>query len=230
LTKLILTGLGLIVITLACSAPAASGTSVPVDQLTPAATLPATAGTSATAFTTAPAAATSGYFTRSGIGLTAPTCDGSFTPEQTEGPFYKGGSPEANILYQSGMTGTRLIVVGYVLDADCQPIPGAWLDFWQADASGTYDNQGYALRGHQYTDEQGRYYLETVMPGEYPGRTQHIHVKVQAPGGQVLTTQLYFPGSAGNSSDSIYDPATQVTIEDHGDYQLAVYNFVINAR
>jgi protocatechuate 3,4-dioxygenase beta subunit len=128
------------------------------------------------------------------------------------------------------MEGIRLIVVGYVLGADCQPIPGAWLDFWQADANGVYDNQGYTLRGHQFTDEQGRYFLETVMPGEYSVRTAHIHVKVQAPGGQILTSQLYFPGSGGNTSDSIFTPATQVVMEDRGDHQLAYYNFVLHSE
>ena len=43
------------------------------------------------------------------------------------------------------------------------------------------------------------------MPGLYPGRTKHIHVKVQAPGKPVLTTQLFFPGVAANASDWIYD-------------------------
>ena len=35
------------------------------------------------------------------------------------------------------------------------------------------------------------------MPGLYPGRPRHIHVKVQgAAGGRVLTTQIYFGDSA----------------------------------
>ena len=42
------------------------------------------------------------------------------------------------------------------------------------------------------------------MPGLYTGRTKHIHVKVQAPGKPVLTTQLFFPGVAGNRSDNIF--------------------------
>jgi len=173
-------------------------------------------------------AATDDWFVENGITLAEPVCDGTITPQQTEGPYYKEDSPEQNVLYESGMAGTRLLVVGYVLDADCQPIPGAWLDFWQADASGEYDNAGYTLRGHQFTDEQGRYFLETVVPGEYPGRTQHIHVKAQAPGGQIVTSQLYFPGSAGNTTDRIYTSATQVTIEDRGDNLVAYYNFVLD--
>ena len=94
---------------------------------------------------------------------------------------------------------------GSVLGLDCKPLAGALLDFWQADAEGAYDNQGFRLRGHQFTDADGRYRLETVVPGLYPGRTRHIHVKVQRPRGRVLTTQLFFPGVAGNRSDAIFD-------------------------
>src|SRR5439155_751695 len=82
---------------------------------------------------------------------------------------------------------------------------GGLLGFWQADASGNYDNRGYTLRGHQFADDAGQYHLETVVPGLYPGRTRHIHVKVQAPNGPVLTTQLYFAGEARNASDSIFN-------------------------
>jgi len=66
---------------------------------------------------------------------------------------------------------------------------------------GCMTNTGYRLRGHQFTDEAGRYALETVVPGLYPGRTRHLHVKVQAPNQPVLTTQLYFPGQPSNATD-----------------------------
>ncbi len=165
-------------------------------------------------------------FDANNIILAAPECNSGLTSSQTEGPYYKSGSPERNSLYEAGMPGKRLLVVGYVLDQNCQPIPGAWLDFWQADANGSYDNAGYTLRGHQYADAQGRYFLETVFPGEYPGRTQHIHVKVQPPNGNILTSQLYFPNEPGNSSDGIFDSALLVKLEDRGDYFVAYFNFV----
>ena len=61
------------------------------------------------------------------------------------------------------MGGTRLLITGSVVNTDCRPIAGAWLDFWQgADDAGRYDNDGYTLRGHQYTDEHGRFTLETT--------------------------------------------------------------------
>ena len=155
-------------------------------------------------------------------------CDAAVTPSQTEGPFYKPGSPERTSLLEPDMPGTKLVISGYVLTRDCQPIGGAWLDFWQADANGAYDNSGYRLRGHQFTDATGRYELETVLPGQYPGRTPHVHVKVQAPNQSVLTTQLYFPGQPRNDRDGIFNPALLVSIQDTDDGKLASFDFVLD--
>ena len=94
----------------------------------------------------------------------------SLTPEETEGPYFKAGSPEQANLVQAGMPGTKIVITGYVYTADCKPVANALLDFWQADANGNYDNSGYTLRGHQFTDANGRYQLTTVIPGLYPDR------------------------------------------------------------
>jgi protocatechuate 3,4-dioxygenase beta subunit len=144
-----------------------------------------------------------------------------------EGPYYAPGSPERSSLLEPGMEGTKLVITGYVLTPECESIPGAWLDFWQTDANGVYDNAGFRLRGHQYTGPNGSYRLETVLPGEYPGRTAHIHVKVQAPGGQVLTTQLFFPGSQGNTSDSIFSERLLVVMETGQDSLQGTFNFIL---
>jgi protocatechuate 3,4-dioxygenase beta subunit len=150
------------------------------------------------------------------------------TIAQTEGPYYKAGSPETTNLLQDGMPGTPLTITGQVLDANGNPVANAWLDFWQADANGNYDNSGYTLRGHQYTDENGNYTLTTIVPGLYTGRTEHIHVKVQAPNGPVLTTQLYFPGVAQNARDGIFDQSLLLNIVDNGDgTQSGTFNFTV---
>jgi protocatechuate 3,4-dioxygenase beta subunit len=156
-----------------------------------------------------------------------PTCSGTPTPSQTEGPYYKAGSPERTSLREPGLVGTPLTIKGYVFSTACQPIAHAWLDFWQADSDGNYDNAGFKLRGHQFTDKQGSYQLETIVPGEYPGRTRHIHVKVQAPGQPVLTTQLYFPGEPHNNSDSIFSPELLMQVQNTSNGQLAKFNFVL---
>ena len=146
------------------------------------------------------------------------------TPERTEGPFFKANSPKRASLLESNTAGTKLVITGYVYTTDCQPVAHALLDFWQANANGAYDNSGYTLRGHQYTDANGRYQLTTIVPGLYTGRTEHIHVKVQAPNGPVLTTQLFFPGVAGNESDGIYDPKMVITVQDTPDATSAEYS------
>ncbi|MBK8824018.1 MAG: intradiol ring-cleavage dioxygenase [Anaerolineales bacterium] len=151
--------------------------------------------------------------------LEMPVCSG-VTPQDQEGPYYTPNTPEKNSLLEESMQGDKLILIGYVLNAECQPIANAWLDFWQADANGEYDNTGYTLRGHQFTDEQGRYYLETIIPGLYSSRPiRHIHVKVQAPNAEILTTQLYFP------EQPIEGLTVQLT-ETEGQYQ-AIYNFIL---
>ena len=153
--------------------------------------------------------------------------DGAVTPPQTEGPYFKPNSPARASLIESGMPGTRLVVEGSVLTADCKPVPRALLDFWQADAAGRYDNEGQRLRGHQLTDDAGHYRLETVVPAQYPGRTRHIHVKVQAPGRPALTTQLYFPGESANQRDGIFDPKLVMKVRDVEGGKIGAFDFVL---
>jgi protocatechuate 3,4-dioxygenase beta subunit len=126
------------------------------------------------------------------------------TPRQTEGPFFTPRSPRRTSLVEPGTRGERLVLAGVVLSTRCRPVAGALLDFWHCDAEGEYDNLGYRLRGHQSSDANGRNRLETLLPGLYPGRTRHIHVKVQAPARPVLTTQLYFPGEPANRGDALF--------------------------
>jgi protocatechuate 3,4-dioxygenase beta subunit len=149
------------------------------------------------------------------------------TPSQTEGPYFTRNSPERASLLETGLGGTRLVLTGQVLSTSCNPVGAALLDFWQADADGEYDNRGYRLRGHQFTDAEGRFRLETVVPGLYTGRTRHIHVKVQAPNSRVLTTQLYFPGEAQNARDRIYSPKLLMALAGEGGQQRGMFNFVV---
>ena len=158
-----------------------------------------------------------------------PACDDGDdpTPQQTEGPFFTPSSPQRASLLEAGIEGTRLVVTGAVLDTACQPIGGALLDFWQADAAGRYDNEGFKLRGHQFTAANGRYRLETVVPGLYGGRTRHIHVKAQPRAGATLTTQLYFPGEPANDGDAIFDPRLMMRVRAAGDPRRARFDFVL---
>jgi protocatechuate 3,4-dioxygenase beta subunit len=159
-----------------------------------------------------------------------PACDAqsSPTPRQTEGPFFTPKSPERQSLLEPGIKGRPIEIAGFVLTRSCKPVPGALLDFWQADADGAYDNSGYRLRGHQFADKEGRYRLRTVVPAAYSGRTAHIHVKVQAPNHPALTTQLYFPDLPGNARDALFRPELLMRAVKTGDGLAARFDFVLD--
>ena len=104
-------------------------------------------------------------------------------------------------------------ITGVVTDKKGKPLEGVKLDFWQANTLGTYS--GFAelhtegqnwLRGHQFTDADGRYELTTLRPGRYKidetqERCAHIHVQVKPLAGPLFTTQLYFRDDPVNKTD-----------------------------
>src|SRR5262245_3603250 len=169
--------------------------------------------------------------TKPSAGPLAPTpeCgdDDEPTHTTTEGPFFKPRSPERTNLIEPGIPGDRLEVTGKVFTTGCTPVSGALIDFWQADGDGEYDNSGFRLRGHQFTDARGQWRLETVVPGLYPGRTRHLHVKVQAQGGRVLTTQLFFPDEPRNRRDGIYDPELLMATRVQSGIREGRFHFVL---
>lgn len=147
-----------------------------------------------------------------------------------EGPYYVPGAPMLEPPYvmpqRPDEPGEPLVFSGTVTTPDGQPIVGALLDVWHADATvpGTYSNihpgqPDFNLRGKLKTDEQGRFELTTIRPtpyhipdqgptgrllgalGRHSWRPAHIHVKISADGYQPLTTQLYFQGDEFLDSD-----------------------------
>jgi protocatechuate 3,4-dioxygenase beta subunit len=159
-----------------------------------------------------------------------PACEGPSRPTraQTEGPFFRPNSPLRNNLITANRPGERMTLAGHVVTRSCRPVAGALVELWHADARGEYDNSGFDLRGHVMTDERGRYWFETIVPGLYPGRTRHFHVKAQAPGRRVLTTQFYFPGEPGNARDGIFDRALVMRIERAADGRLGRFDIVLD--
>jgi protocatechuate 3,4-dioxygenase beta subunit len=101
------------------------------------------------------------------------------------------------------------------------------MEFWHTNDQGEYDPAGNAFRGQQVTDAAGRYRLETISPGPYPGRTRHIHVRIKAAGQATLTTQLYFPDEPLNEDDFLFQPELLMAMDHSGDRPQAQFNFVL---
>jgi protocatechuate 3,4-dioxygenase beta subunit len=164
-------------------------------------------------------------------GLTpTPACHDGDEPtlRQTEGPYFKPKSPERSDLREPGMTGTRIALSGLVLTRACRPVAGALVDLWHADETGEYDNKGFRLRGHVFTDADGRYGFATIVPGLYRPRARHFHVKVQAPGRPVLTTQFYFPDEPDNRRDGLFRPELTLRLAEAGDGRAARFDVVLD--
>ena len=98
------------------------------------------------------------------LAATAQAPCGAPTPADIEGPFYKAGAPARASLAEPGSKAEKLVLSGVVRSADCKPLAGTTLDFWQADAGGEYDNRGYRYRG-------------SVIPSPWPATdegTRHV--------------------------------------------------------
>jgi protocatechuate 3,4-dioxygenase beta subunit len=163
-----------------------------------------------------------------------PACDKNTgaTETQIEGPYYTPNTPLRAVLREPTTIGTPLIIEGRVLSTDCRPINGAVLDIWSCDGNGDYDNDGFKLRGHQFTDAHGTFRIETVKPADYGSfllrRAPHVHVKVQGRETPLLTTQLFFPGEALNKDDAMFSKSLLLRVEKSGDGSLhAVFDFVL---
>lgn len=158
-----------------------------------------------------------------------PACDDEeeLTIEREAGPFFRPNSPLERDLYPDAPNGERITVAGFVFDKRCRPLAGSLVEIWHADEKGDYDSVGFRLRGHQFTDNQGRWWFNTIVPALYPGRTRHFHFKVQRPGGRVLTTQLYFPSESRNAEDRLFDEALLLEIKQTRDGKFGRFEFVI---
>lgn len=163
--------------------------------------------------------------------LMAATEESPETEDNWEGPFYKAGAPLRSVLLEKGMAGTPLTLTGRVLDTRGRALRGALLDFWHADSTGTYDNQGFTLRGKLHTDDEGRYTLRTIKPRGYGPETDqrpaHIHVKASSGSSPVLTTQLYFRGDPWNRRDPAVRPSLIMAPRPGADGLVATFDFVI---
>lgn len=127
------------------------------------------------------------------------------TPSNTLGPFYRKGAPRTEKLIEQNEPGTPLLVAGRVRNTDGQALPAATIEVFHSDHQGEYDHKGFHHRGQIPVHESGEYKFETIIPGQYDDRAQHIHYVITAPGHKQLVTQLYFetdPKFEGNPDKS----------------------------
>jgi hydroxyquinol 1,2-dioxygenase len=144
------------------------------------------------------------------------------------GPFYVEAAPvvASGADISGSLEGDDLLIAGSVSDAQGNPIPGATVDIWHADADGKYDVQIDSTRlggrGRVVTGEGGRFHVWSVVPthypipddgpvgemlraqGRHPYRPAHVHFMVRAEGHRPLVTHLFLEGSEYLDSDVVF--------------------------
>ncbi|WLQ05775.1 catechol 1,2-dioxygenase [Arthrobacter oryzae] len=173
-----------------------------------------------------------------------------------EGPYYVPDSPAqetpATLSMREDEPGTPLLFQGQVTGVDGVPLQGAKVELWQADDLGFYSQFApglpeWNLRGTVLADDAGHFQINTIQPAPYQiptdgacgqliaaagwhaWRPAHLHLKVSAPGHQLITTQLYFPGDPHNADDiaSAVKPELMLDVQDREDApgRVTTYDF-----
>jgi catechol 1,2-dioxygenase len=169
-----------------------------------------------------------------------------------EGPFYVPNAPRADgeitLPMRAEEPGPPLTFAGQVTSVDGTPLAGALVEMWHADALGFYSQFApglpeWNLRGAVIADDDGRFAVHTIQPAPYQiphdgatgkliaaagwhaWRPAHLHLKVSAPGHQLVTTQLYFEGGEYNDSDIASAVKPELMIAQAGG--SVTYDFVL---
>jgi catechol 1,2-dioxygenase len=155
---------------------------------------------------------------------------GTATESTVLGPFHVVESPPRELGDAIGLDhkGEPCLVTGRVTGPGGEPLPGAAVDVWQANAEGFYDVQQPGvqpelnLRGLFTADGDGQFWFRTIVPryypipsdgpvgkllaatGRHPYRPAHIHFIVSAPGHLPVTTHLFPDDSPYLDSDAVF--------------------------
>lgn len=174
-----------------------------------------------------------------------------------EGPYYVPNAPEqgakGTIPMRENESGTPLVWTGQIRSVEGTPLEGS-VQLWHADADGFYSQYApglpeWNLRGTFSTGADGKFEITTVQPAPYQiptdgscgkliaaagwhaWRPAHLHVKVNAPGYEELTAQLYFPGDEHNDDDiaSAVKPELMLDPKPSADGGVTIsYDFVLD--
>lgn len=173
-----------------------------------------------------------------------------------EGPYYVPNAPDAvdnKIPMRDDEPGTPLTWKGSIKAVDGTPLTDAKIELWHADDKGFYSQFApnipeWNLRATFHADDEGNFEIHTLQPAPYQiptdgacgkliaaagwhaWRPAHMHVKVSAPGYELLTAQLYFPGDPHNEDDiaDAVKPELMLDPKPQGDGVAIDYSFVLD--
>lgn len=127
-----------------------------------------------------------------------PNCSPS--PEMTVGTHYI-----PNVAQMKSRLGEGLVIEGKILSANnCQPVPDAVIEIWQAGNDGQYRMD---LRAFTLSMPDGSYRFDTEWPNFLP---PHIHFIVTAENHRKLVTQWIPENETGHATFDMVLPRNMV--------------------
>ncbi|THU91963.1 intradiol ring-cleavage dioxygenase [Dendrothele bispora CBS 962.96] len=177
-----------------------------------------------------------------GVSALVDSLNNAKPPGATEGSVLGPFFTEDAYDFQNGESiasegkGEYMYVHGRVLDTKGKPVPHAVIDTWETDGFGMYDTQ-YSerekpeCRGRLKSDGDGNYAFRAVVPVSYPipsdgpvgkmvtklgrhvFRPAHLHMQIEAPGYEKLTTALYPRGDPYISSDAVFGVKSSLIVD-----------------
>ena len=171
-----------------------------------------------------------------------PECN--LTTDDILGPYYFENAPIRNIIAHQDEPGQRLFISGRIMQDNCEyPISGSMIEVWHPNDAGCYsivedcntgnpENDYFNLRGKFFSDVNGYYYFESILPGHYGTRPRHVHIKITTPNGEVLISQLYFENDPFCETDP-YCQSAEDRIISLQEIDLALYGemeFIMNSN
>ena len=158
------------------------------------------------------------------------------TTDDILGPYYFQNAPFRSIVAHENEPGQRLFISGKIKQNNCEDfISGALIEIWQANDAGCYgiveecetgnpENDYFNLRGKFFSNSDGDYSFESILPGYYGSRPRHIHIKITTPDGIELVSQLYFGNDPYCENDQWCQDADDRIIV------LTENNFILNGE
>lgn len=155
------------------------------------------------------------------------------TPSQTAGPYvHIGLMPQACGVSTPPQLGGRILddqieVSGTVWDGDGVAVSDILIEFWQADAAGSFSTGGHANWQRIASDfDTGRWTIQTEKPGASDGAAPHLLLWIVARGINIgLQTRVYFA-----DDDHAGDPVLGMITENRRDTLIAQQSATDPAR
>jgi protocatechuate 3,4-dioxygenase beta subunit len=110
--------------------------------------------------------------------------------------------------------GEVMFLQGTITDSFNLPISGAVVEIWQTNSAGKYHtlldrgsdliDKHFNMSGRTSTDNLGKYFFITIVPGFYLNRSPHINMNVYHEIFGKLETEMYFQNHPRNATDYQY--------------------------